>query len=110
MATNDRIRDKKIQVWVTEEEYNYAKDKAEYSGLNISSLVRSYILKGTVIKYETVPIKELCFEINKIGNNINQIAKKVNENNTVNEKDMEELKTEYQKLFDLYLEKIMGVK
>ncbi len=110
MATNDRIRDKKLQVWLTEKEYAYAQDKAEYSGLNISSLVRSYLLHGTVIKYETVPIKELCFEINKIGNNINQIAKKVNETSTINKNDMEELKNEYQKLFDLYLEKIMGVK
>ncbi|MDR3598495.1 plasmid mobilization protein [Clostridium sp.] len=109
MAEKDRLRTKKIQVFLTEAEHEFAKDKAKYSGLSMSELVRNLITEGAVIKYEMEGVSDVLKEINKIGTNINQIARKVNERDSVLEDDVEELKMQYEKIFELYINKLMGV-
>ncbi len=79
MAEKDRIRKRKVQVFLTEAEHQYLKDKAGSCGLTMSEYFRKVMKDGLVVKLETYDIKELSKELNKIGTNLNQIAKHVNE-------------------------------
>lgn len=79
MAEKDRLRTKCVRIKLTDDEWQYVKDKSKYCGLTMSEYTRKVIRDGVIIKLETFDIKGLSNELNKIGTNINQIAKHVNE-------------------------------
>lgn len=94
MAEEHRIRTKEIRVKVTEYELKVAKDKAEYLGINMGTMFRQLIMNDNVKKIPVEEIKEVSkaineykFEINKVGNNINQIVKVIHENNDLYEEE-----------------------
>lgn len=88
MAEKDRVRCKEIRAKVTEDELKIARDKAMYLGMNMSQFIRKIILDDNIKK---IPVKDIIsiseiineykYEINRIGNNINQIVKVIHENN-----------------------------
>lgn len=88
MAEKHRIRKKQIHLYVTDDEYKVLQDKSDYVGMNISQFIRNIILDDNIKK---LPVDEIIetskainnykFEINKIGNNINQLVKVIHENN-----------------------------
>lgn len=124
MAEKHRIRKKQIHLYVTEDEYKVLQDKSDYVGMNISQFIRNIILDDNIKK---LPVDEIIeaskainnykFEINKIGNNINQLVKVIHENNDLYfEEQMQEAmskiesvmntfdeltKVMYEKLYDL---------
>lgn len=88
MAEKDRIRCKEIRVKVSEDELKIAKDKAMYVGMNVSQFIRKIILDDNIKKIpveDIISISEIIneykYEINRIGNNVNQLVKVVHENN-----------------------------
>lgn len=87
-----RIRNKQISFRVTEYELELIRQRAKESG---KKTLREYLLdtgiNGYVIKVDYTEIKNLAYEINKIGVNINQIAHKVNSENQVYKADIEEI-------------------
>ena len=92
MAEKNRIRSNQIRVHLTDEELQYAKDKAASCNKNMSDYIRGIIRDGCIIKYEPYDIKELSKALNRIGTNINQIAKHINERGgEYDRKDIEEL-------------------
>lgn len=110
MGEEHRVRKKKIQINLTESELQYAKDKAEYLNMSMSDMIRNFIKEGVILKYEPFDIKELSNELNKIGVNINQIAKCVNEKGgNYDKEDMDNLKSEFQNLSDLIFNKVYGL-
>lgn len=59
----------------SEDEFSIIKKNLDNADISFSTFARSAILKKKI----KLPIeKELIFEINKIGNNLNQIAKAIN--------------------------------
>lgn len=113
MAEKDRkfrAREKEIRIKVTEAELQYAKDKASSCGLTMSDYIRKIILDGLVVKLETFDIKELSKELNKIGTNINQIAKHVNEKGGEYDKqDMNNLIEEFKEMQSIVYSKALGM-
>lgn len=101
---SNRFRDKMIPFWVTEKEKEVIEEKASFCKLSVSEYTRRMCVNGTIIKREFDGIGE----INKIGVNINQIAKKVNEKGFMNEAEFEELRKQYDNLFELFYEKILN--
>ena len=107
---NFRAREKEIRVKVTEAELQYAKDKAESCGLTMSEYIRQVIQKGFVVKLETFDIKGLSVEMNRIGTNINQIAKHVNEKGgDYDKQDMQNLIEEFKELQAVVYAKALGM-
>lgn len=53
-----------------------SKEKAKELGISLSELVRQFLKNGKVV--EKKDDKALVYHLNKIGNNINQIARKIN--------------------------------
>jgi len=86
-------RTKSIKIRLTPSELDKIEQLAkENNAKNLSDFVRQIVLTG---KFKTTKAQQnyeaLLYEINKIGNNINQIAKHCNINNSVDIKVLEEL-------------------
>lgn len=103
MSEETRIRKRVFQLHLSDVEYDLLKKKAEYCNITKSDFIRKQIIDGAVIKFETCDIRDMINEINHIGVNINQIAKKVNETDYFGKKDFELLQELYNELFNNYI-------
>ncbi len=110
MGKKVRYRNKEIFIRVSPEEYDTIKEKAQLSNKNLSEYLREIAVTGVIINYEPFKIKEVCAEINRVGNNINQVTKMAHERGGVIDEDVEELRSQYENLFNIVLEKVMGAK
>lgn len=64
----------------SEDEFAMIQQKLDLANITFSDFARSAILKKKI----KLPIeKELIYELNKIGNNLNQIARAVNKNEKI---------------------------
>ncbi|MGU8450872.1 plasmid mobilization relaxosome protein MobC (plasmid) [Clostridium perfringens] len=97
----NRKREKQIKFYVNEKEYDQIKKKVEKSKLK----QQDYLIKSALNKKIIVidGLKEILLELSREGNNLNQIAKKINEGE---QKDIKELKNKLNNLWDL-IEKIL---
>jgi len=95
MSVN-RKRDKQIKFYVTEKEYEEIKKKVEKSKLKQTD----YLIKSALNKKIIVVdgLKEILLELSREGNNLNQIAKKINEGEQT---DIKEMKKNLIDLWDL---------
>ena len=59
---------------------------------NMAAYLRKIAIDGYIIQVDHADIKAMTAEIQKIGVNINQIAKRVNATGSVYQEDMEEIK------------------
>ncbi|MGU9064876.1 plasmid mobilization protein [Clostridium perfringens] len=97
----NRKREKQIKFYVNEKEYDQIKKKVEKSKLK----QQEYLIKSALNKKIIVVdgLKEILLELSREGNNLNQIAKKINEGE---QKDIKEMKNKLNNLWDL-IEKIL---
>lgn len=79
-------------LYFSEEEWAIILKKSKDLNMNTSNYIKRMALKGYIIEYNLDKINSLIYEINKIGVNINQIAKKANEINNIYIHDVDELK------------------
>lgn len=104
MSEDGRLRIKQIRVWLTELELEKAKDKVAYCKITMSEYIRKIINDGVIIKRDYSGVSE----INRIGLNINQISRKVNEVGSISKQDFEDLKLQYNELFAVVYDKILS--
>ena len=83
-------RTKKITIRLTSDEYLLLKQKANNLDITLSEYIRKKIL-GNREKIINKCTKELLYEINRIGNNLNQIAKHCNIRKSVDKLVLKEL-------------------
>lgn len=89
----NRKRKIPLRVDLTEEEKAKIQANADkYSGGNISAYTRKMLLDGMVVNVDYRPIKELSGELGRIGNNINQIARRANETRQISQDEIEQVK------------------
>jgi len=106
----NRIRTQQLNIRLTETEYENVKEKAKFCNLTVSEFLRKQIMEGVIIKYEPFDIKALGNELNKIGVNINQIAKHINEKGgEYDRQDMDNLIREFQEIQSIVYSKIWGI-
>lgn len=82
----------------TEEEAAEIRRKAAAAGMNVSRFLRTSAMNSQVVLYNTADIFGLRSELNRIGNNINQIAMVVNSNRAVYGNDIRDLKKQFSEL------------
>lgn len=109
MKDRNRLRDKQLRVWISDDEESIINDKCKISNMNKSDYIRNIIVYGEIKKIDSEAIVKVSnvinqnnFELNKIGNNINQIAKKVNEQNSYTHADIIHLKEEFEQIRKLH--------
>ncbi len=85
-----RMIQKKIRL--TEEEARFISTKVLESGMtNFNSFARIMLIMGEVKILNFEELRELRKEINRIGVNVNQIAKKVNEDDQVSLNELSQI-------------------
>lgn len=81
----------KISVRLNEKEHKQLQRQAENAGLKMEPFIRKLIMGADIQPRPPDNVVQLIREINYIGNNINQIAKKVNTENNVSQSQLEEI-------------------
>lgn len=114
MAEN-RYRDQQIIIRVTRAEKEVIKKRmADIGYSDMSRYMRIMALQGYLVSVDLTSFQEYASQIAKVGNNINQIARKINMEQEIFSVDIEELQdamrrieTMAQKCMDIFLN--MGV-
>ena len=87
---------------VTEEERKLIEQKMALLPMSqIGAYLRKMAIDGLIIYTDTSNIKEFTKELQAIGNNINQIAKRVNSTSRIYETDIEEIKERLDEIWQL---------
>ncbi len=98
----NRKRNIQIKFWVTEEERELIKLRmAQLPTQNIGAYMRKMAINGLIIYTDMTDIKETNRELSAIGRNINQIARRVNETNSIYKEDIVELKNYMDEIWKL---------
>ena len=71
------LRTRYISIRLTEDEYAKIKKKAQQSNREISTYSRETLLKGVVVQKDLIT-PQLLSSLGRVGNNVNQIAQRVN--------------------------------
>ena len=88
-----RKRTVQIKFYVTEEEKNLIEEKMKLIPTrNMTAYLRKIAIDGYVIQVDHSDIKAMTAEIQKIGVNVNQIARRVNSTGSVYQEDIDEIK------------------
>lgn len=98
----NRTRNCQIKFDVTEEEKEIIEQKQKLSGITSKgAFYRKMILEGVVIKTDVSAIKDLTVSINRIGNNINQIARRTNQTGNIYGDDLKEINEKMSVIWEL---------
>lgn len=97
-----RLRDRQLNIRVTDYEYKLIQERMTASG---SATLREFLVdvatNGFLINVDYSDIKALAYEINRIGNNINQIAHKINSEGLVYKEQIEDVQEDVNMIWKL---------
>lgn len=106
-----RLRNKEISFRVTEYEHRRIMEQFSASGkLTLREYMTAAAINTYIINVEHKEIKELSYEINRIGNNINQIAHKVNVDDRVSLAQIRELQEDMDMIWRLLRKNFYQIK
>lgn len=98
----NRKRNIQIKIWVSEDERKLIEHKMSLIPTNqIGAYLRKMAIDGYIIYTDTTDIQKFNKELQRIGRNINQIAKRVNSTSSIYMTDIEELKEDLQNIWRL---------
>ena len=89
----NRKRNVQIIVRVTEDERTLIEEKMrQIPIMNLSAYSRKMLIDGYIIVLDLQKVKAHTAQLQKIGGNLNQITKRINETERIYDNDMDELK------------------
>lgn len=101
----NRERRCKLEFYVFEEEKEFILKKMEVCKINnMSAYLRKVAIDGKIEINDYSWVRELNYNLNKIGVNINQIAKRVNETGSVYKSDMNDINNKMDDIYDIQKE------
>lgn len=104
MAEEHRKRTNKFQVYLYDKELEYLTQKAFDANMSKSEFIRKIILYGSAVErtnFTREDARSINYELNRIGNNINQLAYQANIRGNVTRNDFEILKNEFHDLLSV---------
>ena len=91
----------RIEFQLTENELEILQERMKVLGIeNTSAYVRKMVLNGYILTLNMPELKEMISLQRYTSNNINQIAKRLNETGRIYNDDMEEIKSNQKKLWN----------
>ncbi|WP_411678581.1 plasmid mobilization protein [Caproicibacter sp.] len=95
-----RNRNVQIKFFLSPEEVLFLEKKMQVAGIkNKSAYLRTMALDGYIINLDFSELKEFINALNRIGNNLNQIAKVANTYGEVSMPEVYEFEAEVNKIF-----------
>lgn len=96
----NRIRANEFKLRLSDDELRLLNEKWKLSGLpSRNAYLRQLIIYGFVYDIDYADLREYNTELSRIGNNLNQIAKKVNMNGEATPSDIKEAKELMKKIW-----------
>lgn len=97
-----RKRDVRVVLQFTEDEKAILLENVEKSKSgNTATYARKMLLDGMVVNVDLSAIEDLTVALNRIGSNINQIARVANETRSINQSEIEEVKRLQKEIWQL---------
>lgn len=87
MSKNEKNKTERVYFRVTQNEKKLISERAKAAGMSISKYILTISERKRLINPE--PVVRLLIEINRIGNNINQIARVANSEHSVSKNQIE---------------------
>lgn len=98
----ERVRNKQIKFWVSEEERKMIHQKLDIFGTtNMGAYLRKMAIDGYVIRMDLPELKEILHLLGPTANNVNQLARKVNSGGQPYKEDLEDIQHRLDQIYDL---------
>lgn len=89
---------KRIEIRLTEEEYENVREKAKKEKTTISALFLNGVENTMTVNVDTSDYRELVIQVRRIGNNINNIIKRIHFSNYITDTDLMNLERNQKKI------------
>lgn len=87
-----RKRNIRKEIYFTQKEYNQVRHTmAQMKAPTFQYYAKNQLIQGKLVQIDFSELKNLRVAINRIGGNINQIAKHANENQTISSEELEQV-------------------
>ena len=97
-----RNRNVQIIFWVSENEKSMIEEKMSQAGMtNLSAYLRRIAIDGMIVRLELPELKEMVSLLRHASNNINQIARRMNESGRIYDTDLEQVIQNQEQLWDM---------
>ena len=97
-----RNRNVQIIFWVSEAEKSMIEEKMAQVGMtNLSAYLRRIAIDGMIVRLELPELKEMVSLLRYAGNNINQIARRMNESGRIYGTDLAQVIQNQEQLWDM---------
>ena len=94
-------RNEIIMIRVSPSDKQRIRMKMEELGIrNMSAYIRKMALDGYCVRLDLEDVKELVFLLRQCSNNLNQYAKRANENGSIYAADIMDLQEQFQEILD----------
>ena len=96
-----RIRNVHFNFYATEEEAALIRQRMADAGvISLSAYLRKMAIDGYHLNLDLSDVRELVSLLRRCSNNLNQIVKRANETRSIYEEDLENLRRQYDTLWD----------
>lgn len=101
-------RNNRVYFYLSDEELSKLNDRLEhYNSSNRSEFIRDSVLNNYIIINDDTNLRELVYEVNRIGNNINQLTKLANQNKEIQSEEIKWLKKQVEEIRSLVFHSLM---
>ena len=102
LLSPERKRDKQLKIWVSQEELDMIHQKmAEFGTTHQGAFIRKMVIDGYIIKLDLPELKEIIRLLGPIGNNVNQMARKLNAGGSIYREDIAEVNAKLDAVYKL---------
>ena len=113
MSEANRVRKVQLNFRVTEREKQLIEERMQEMGTtNREAYLRKIAIDGMLVKLEVPELKEIVSLMRRTSNNINQIARRLNETGRIYEVDITDVQNQQEQLWDMLnslITKISGI-
>ena len=102
MSEANRVRKVQLNFRVTEREKQLIEDRMQEIGTtNREAYLRKIAIDGMLVKLEVPELKEIVSLMRRTSNNVNQIARRLNETGRIYEADITDVHNRQEQLWDM---------
>ncbi|NLM05672.1 MAG: MobC family plasmid mobilization relaxosome protein [Tissierellia bacterium] len=95
----NRVRNERLEIKLSEEEMQMFKEKMKLSkSRTMAHFIRKCVLEKEIYYVGLEPFRDIQWSLSNVTNNINQIAKHVNQTGVIYKKDMEAIRKDVDKI------------
>lgn len=97
----NRKRKKRFQFWASDEEETIIRERMKQTGMtSLGAYFRKMIITGYHINIDLTDVHDMVSLLRRCSDSLNQIAKRANETRNIYESDIEDLRRQYNTLWD----------